>query len=49
MGTPEIEQFLTDLAVRHHVAASTQNQTLGALSFLYRDVLHQEVGELDAA
>jgi hypothetical protein len=35
MGGPEVEQFLTDLAVNHHVAASTQNQALNALLFLY--------------
>ena len=48
MGAAEIEKFLTHLAVQHHVAASTQNQALGALLFLYRDVLHLEVGTLDA-
>src|SRR5262249_46662417 len=39
MGAPEIEQFLTDLAVRQHVAASTQNQAFHALLFLYQQVL----------
>lgn len=39
LGVPEIEAFLTDLAVTHHVAASTQNQALSALIFLYREVL----------
>jgi integron integrase len=48
MGTPEIEQFLTHLATDKNVAASTQNQALGALLFLYRDVLKIEVGTLDA-
>jgi site-specific recombinase XerD len=43
MGGPEIEAFLTHLAVEGHVAASTQNQALSALLFLYRDVLHQEL------
>lgn len=42
MGGPEIEAFLTHLAVEGHVAASTQNQALSALLFLYREVLHQE-------
>jgi site-specific recombinase XerD len=37
MGTPEIEAFLTHLAVDRKVAASTQNQALSALLFLYRD------------
>ena len=41
MDTPEIEQFLTYLAVEQHVAASTQNQALSALLFLYQHVLHQ--------
>ena len=41
MGTPEIEAFLTHLAVDRKVAASTQNQALSALLFLYRDVLIQ--------
>ena len=48
MGAAEVEQFLTHLAVRDNVAASTQNQALGALLFLYRDVLKQEIGTLDA-
>jgi hypothetical protein len=39
MGTTEVEAFLTHLAVEGKVAASTQNQALGALPFLYRDVL----------
>jgi len=43
MGAPEIEAFLTHLAVEKHVAASTQNQALSALLFLYREVLGQEV------
>ena len=48
MGAKEIEGFLTDLAVRRQVAASTQNQALNALVFLYREVLHQEAGEFSA-
>ncbi|RME11273.1 MAG: integron integrase [Ardenticatenia bacterium] len=43
MGAPEIEAFLTHLAVEEHVAASTQNQALSALFFLYRDVLGQDL------
>ena len=39
MGVPEIEAFLTHLAVEGHVAASTQNQALSALLFLYHEVL----------
>jgi integron integrase len=43
MGSAEIEAFLTDLAVNQQVAASTQNQALSALLFLYRAVLKQEL------
>ena len=39
MGEPEINAFLTHLAVRENVSASTQNQTLGALLFLCGHVL----------
>ncbi len=43
MGASEIEAFLTHLAVDQHVAASTQNQALNALLFLYREVLNIEL------
>jgi integron integrase len=43
MGAPEIEAFLTHLAVERRVAASTQNQALSALLFLYREVLRQDL------
>jgi integron integrase len=43
MGAPEIEAFLTYLAVEQRVAASTQNQAFCALIFLYRYVLRQEI------
>ena len=46
LGAREIGAFLTHLAVEAHVAASTQNQALSALLFLYREVLGQEVGSL---
>jgi integron integrase len=48
MGTAEIEEFLTDLAVSGHVSASTQNQALNALVFLYSQVLEIELDRLDA-
>lgn len=48
MGRAEIEAFLTHLAVERNVAASTQNQALSALLFLYKAVLHQEVESVDA-
>jgi len=47
MGAAEITRFLTSLAVEGQVAASTQNQALSALLFLYREVLQQEVPWLD--
>jgi integron integrase len=43
MGSQEIEEFLTHLAVERNVAASTQNQALQAILFLYREVLRQEL------
>jgi len=48
MGAAEVEQFLTDLAVNGHVSASTQNQALNALLFLYQQVLEIDLGRLDA-
>lgn len=49
MGSPEIQAFLTHLAVEQNVASSTQNQALSALVFLYREVLHQELsGSINA-
>jgi len=45
MGVPEIEAFLTHLAVQEQVAASTQNQALSALLFLYRHVLQLPLDE----
>lgn len=47
MGKDEIEVFLTDLAVRGKVSASTQNQARNALLFLYRRVLNRHVFYLD--
>ena len=46
MGEPEINAFLTHLAVQKHVSASTQNQALSALLFLYRHVIGRELGDL---
>lgn len=47
LGNQEIEAFLGDLASVQGVAASTQNQALNALVFLYRYVVGRPVGELD--
>ena len=47
MGEEEISLFLTNLAVERKVAASTQNQALSALLFLYKHVLNQKLEWLD--
>ena len=46
MGEAEVRAFLSDLARQHEVAASTQNQALAALVFLYRTVLRMELAPL---
>ena len=46
MAEPEINAFLTHLAVKGQVSASTQNQALAALLFLYRHVIGCNVGDL---
>lgn len=43
MGENEVQEFLTYLASERKVSASTQNQALSALIFLYRNVLHKEL------
>jgi integron integrase len=47
MGPAEITAYLSSLAVDGHVAASTQNQALSALLFLYREVLTMDLPWLD--
>ena len=47
MAEAEVTEFLTSLARDGNVAASTQNQALSALLFLYREVLKQEIGWLE--
>jgi integron integrase len=47
MGEEEIRAFLTSLAVDRHMSASSQNQALGALLFLYKQVLRMEIGWVD--
>ncbi|MFY9554345.1 MAG: integron integrase [Blastocatellia bacterium] len=49
MGESEINQFLTDLAVNKRVSASTQNQALSALLFLYQHVLKKPLEWIDPA
>lgn len=47
LGPAAIESFLTDLATRLHVAASTQNQALAAILFLYKQVLATDLPWLE--
>ena len=47
MGGQEVQQFLSHLAVAGCVAASTQSQALGAILFLYQQVLKQDIGWID--
>lgn len=49
MGAREIQAFLTWLAVERDVAASTQNQALCALLFLYREVLRIDLPRIEEA
>jgi len=46
MGALEVQQFLAHLALEGHVAASTQNQALSAILFLYQHVLKHDIGWL---
>lgn len=43
LGSQDVNEFLTSLAVERNVAASTQNQALSGILFLYRDVLETEI------
>jgi integron integrase len=47
LGAKEVEAYLTHLAVNRNVAASTQNQALSAILFLYKEVLEIELPWLD--
>src|SRR6266566_2754827 len=47
MGAAEVGEFLTHLARDGNVSASTQNQALSALLFLYKQVLKKEIGWLE--
>ena len=47
LGEPEVTAFLNYLAAERNVAASTQNQALSALLFLYKEVLGKELDWLD--
>jgi integron integrase len=48
MGTAEVRSFLNYLAVNRNVSASTQNQALNALVYLYKNVLKKDLGIIDA-
>lgn len=48
MGATEIAAFLTWLATNRRVSASTQNQALSALLFLYRDVLRIQLEQIES-
>jgi integron integrase len=47
-GAPELKDFLTDLAVKGEVAASTQNQALSGVMFFYQRILGRELEFIDA-
>ena len=47
LGREHVVEFLSALAIRRNVSASTQNQALAAISFLYRDVLKIPLEEVE--
>ena len=47
MGEEEISKYLTFLADKANVSASTQNQAFSAILFLYRDVLEINLSKID--
>jgi len=47
LGTEQVGEFLSHLAVERSVSASTQNQALSALLFLYREVLKQDLESVE--
>ena len=49
MADEEMTAFLTHLATQGRVAASTQNQALSELLFLYQQFFHRKLGRLDGA
>jgi integron integrase len=48
LGARDVERFLEHLAIERRVSPSTQNQAFAAVLFLYRHVLHQDLGPVDA-
>ena len=47
MGEAEIRKFLNYLAITRHVSASTQNQALQAILYLYKNIIKKEIGWLE--
>ncbi len=47
MAEAEIGQFLSSLATEGHFSASTQNQVLNAILFLYQEILNKKIGFID--
>ena len=47
LGETEVRTFLSELAVQHQLAASTQNQALAALTFLYERVIERPLARID--
>jgi site-specific recombinase XerD len=47
MGQEDVSQFLTHLAVKRNVAASTQHTALNSLAFLYNKFLDQPLGDMN--
>src|SRR5713101_3960099 len=47
MGAPEIAKYLSWLATERRVSSSTQNQAFSAVLFLYKHVLHIDLGAIE--
>ena len=47
MAAPQVQEFLNHLAVHENVSASTQNQALNAINFLYKEILERPFGKMD--
>ncbi len=47
MGADEIKKFINYLAVERHVSASTQNQALNGILYLYKNILEKDIGWID--
>lgn len=47
LGKDQIRKYLNYLAVERNVSASTQNQALQAILFLYKEIIHKDIGWVD--